>query len=397
MRILYATSVDLSVSDGPGVNEREFFHALCENSDVDVRAVVPQPAEAWPSELDGSAVAFTYRRDMRHPLHALRHQASQYLRLNNELRSGEYDLVVYRPYPFPVAALAALLHSRVPYALKNIGPTLVSAVRQHFPRASHVLAPVNHRMLRSLLERSVAADTVSDTQRTELLEMFPGLEGRLHVVNNAVNTDRFRPIERRAARRRLGLDRFDHIIGYAGNYPDQRGGRDIVSALPRLREQFPRIGALILGGGDDDKLRTYAAQLGVADICRITGRISFDDVPTHIAAFDVGVSMLHPSNAGAAEQKVRQYLAVGRPVVTTPGASAFVADVGAGTVVPYDDNLAFTQAVASWLSMSPDSWMSASHRASEYARNVLSTANQVRCRIDLWRTALSIPSQSGAG
>ena len=397
MKILYATSVDLSVPDGPGVNEREFLHALRQNCDVKVRAVLPQPVGPWPTELDGSPVAFTYRRDMRRPLHALRHQASQYLRLRDELRAESYDLVVYRPYPFPAAALAAILRSGVPYALKNIGPTLVSAVHQHFRPVSHGLAPVNHRMLRTLLEGSVVADTVSENQRTELLGLFPGLEETLHVVNNAVNTDRFRPMERLIARKRLGLDRFTHIIGYAGNYPDRRGGREIVDALPRLRESAPGIGAVILGGGDDDTLRAHAARLGVADICHITGRIPFDDVPVHIGTFDIGVSILPPSNAGAAEQKVRQYLAAGRPVVTTPGASAFVADIEAGTVVPYGDIDAFTRAVASWLSMPPDSWLVASQRARTYAEAELSTTAQARRRVDLWRSALSIRARNVRG
>lgn len=388
MRILYVTSVDPSVADGPGVNEREFLRAMQRHHAVEVDAILPTPAAPWPEDLDADRVVFTYERHMRHPVRALRHQYSQGRAIRRALRSAAYDLAVIRLYPFPMAVAATVPRSGLPYVLKHLGPKLVDVVDQQVARPLRVLAWLNRTVLERLLAGALLGETVSERQRQAVAARFPGMAARLRVVDNAVNTERFRPCERHVARARTGLDRFDPIIGYAGNYPALRGGMQIVEALPSLRRRFPRIGGLVLGGGDEERVRARASELGVSDICTITGRVAFECVPDYIAALDVGVSLLEPEESGASEQKIRQYLAAGRPVVTTPGTSAFVADIGAGSVVAFNDQGAFEEAVTGWLTADAGKWEQASARARDYAVGELSVERSIETRLQMWSAAL---------
>jgi glycosyltransferase involved in cell wall biosynthesis len=119
--------------------------------------------------------------------------------------------------------------------------------------------------------------------------------------------------------------------------------------------------------------------------------VPFDEVPKYANALDVGVSILLPQYYAASEQKLRQYLACGKPVIaSTPGSSEFVGAANLGSLVHYDDLDAITREFDRWLSLSESEKANLSERIAQYAREHLSVDQTVSKRIAIWNERLNL-------
>ena len=110
----------------------------------------------------------------------------------------------------------------------------------------------------------------------------------------AVNLDVFKPADRRAARRALGLDEHALVVGVVGSLRlarrfDMVYGWDLIDALAELPPDLP-VKGLIVGGGDGlERLRARARERAVEDRVVFTGLVPHADLPRYYAAMDVGL------------------------------------------------------------------------------------------------------------
>jgi hypothetical protein len=150
---------------------------------------------------------------------------------------------------------------------------------------------------------------------------------------------------------------------------------------------------MVVGTGSDmDRLHERALALRVEECCVIPGLVPYDEVPTSIAALDVGVSFVDPGRhvrTGNAGQKVRQYLAPGRPVVVGQGGHEFPAEHDLGTSVDDTDIGAATAAAELWFSLNDEQRETFTERAAAYAAEHLSEAGTLRQRLGHWSRALT--------
>jgi glycosyltransferase involved in cell wall biosynthesis len=98
--------------------------------------------------------------------------------------------------------------------------------------------------------------------------------GRVEVVANGVDTARFLPMERAAARRRLGLvqeeaDLHRPMVGLVGRLCRQKGQDLFLRAAARLAPRWPEVRWLLVGSADapevERQLRELARSLGLAE------------------------------------------------------------------------------------------------------------------------------------
>ncbi len=169
---------------------------------------------------------------------------------------------------------------------------------------------------------------------------------RIAVCHTGVDLDRFRPVDRTAAKAALGI-RGPLVMAIGGLLPGK--GHDVViDAVATL----PHVTLLIAGAGPARSvLETQIAKLGIADRVRLLGGVPHADLPGMIAAADV--TALASKSEGLANVWVES-LACGTPIVITNagGAHEVVTSPDAGRVT-IRDPLAFAAAISELLNDPP--------------------------------------------
>ncbi|WP_433331194.1 glycosyltransferase [Spirillospora sp. CA-294931] len=153
-----------------------------------------------------------------------------------------------------------------------------------------------------------------------------GVEGKLALVRNGVDLRRFRPVDRRAARRALGLDERAPLAVCVGRLTRQKGQDVLLAAWPRVRARCPEARLALVGDGEDlPRLRGLAGP-------GVTFVPGTDDPGAWFGAADV---VAVPSRWEGLALVVLEALASGRSVVASaiPGLAEAVPP-GAGVLVP---------------------------------------------------------------
>lgn len=172
---------------------------------------------------------------------------------------------------------------------------------------------------------------------------------RFERVGNGVDLGRFSPVDRKAARERLGLPVDAKIVIGVGNLIPLKGFQRVIPLIARLRQRFPGILYLIVGGGasqgdSSEALRKLAAEHGVDDAVRLCGRQPPDELRWYYSAADVFA--LATEYEGWANVFL-EAMACGLPVVTTRvgGNPEVVKEAHLGTLVDYWDGDEFLKAL----------------------------------------------------
>lgn len=97
---------------------------------------------------------------------------------------------------------------------------------------------------------------------------------RLTVVQNGVDTDRFRPDpeKRRQARLAFGFTDAEIVCGIVARLTPAKGHRYLLEAVARLKEELPALRVLAMGSGElEAELKALADRLGISDRVIFTG------------------------------------------------------------------------------------------------------------------------------
>ncbi len=164
------------------------------------------------------------------------------------------------------------------------------------------------------------------------------------VIHNGVDTSKFAPREREAARLRLGLRPDDAVVGMFASFKRQKNHPLLFAAAQALLPRVPTLRLLLVGdqlhggmhGSSDYKQRmeTMLDELGLRDRCVLLG--NRDDVELIYPACDVTAL---PSLFEGTPNVALESLASGVPVVATDVAdnALVVPDGQAGFIVPLGD------------------------------------------------------------
>lgn len=114
-----------------------------------------------------------------------------------------------------------------------------------------------------------------------LLEQIGNLLRKDTLIMNGIDTNRFRPQDKAAARKRLNLPEHKPLVGYFGSMEPDRGVSDLISAFVTLREQGINL-ELVLAGRKDP-----ATPIPNEIWLHYLGNLPFDDIPQAYAAIDV--------------------------------------------------------------------------------------------------------------
>jgi len=189
---------------------------------------------------------------------------------------------------------------------------------------------------------------VSDSLRRHAVALGADA-GKFRVIGNGIDTEKFRPVDQRAARRQLGLSEDSPVLATVGGLVERKGFHRVVECLPDLLKDFPGLVYVIVGapspeGDYSARIRELAAQLGVADNVIFLGAREPEELGVPLSAADVFV--LASSNEGWANV-ILESMACGTPVVATDvgGNAEVVASEELGIIVPFGDRQLLTGAI----------------------------------------------------
>lgn len=203
--------------------------------------------------------------------------------------------------------------------------------------------------LRAALERATRVFAVSESLRQVALGL--GIAGdKVQVIGNGVDLARFSPLPRAEARAALGLAADAPVLVSVGGLCERKGFHRVIERLPALRERFPGLVYLVVGGPSPEgdlgpQLRAQVAAAGLDEAVRFLGALPPDALRGPLSAADVFV--LATRNEGWANVFL-EAMACGLPVVTTAvgGNAEVVCRAELGSVVPFGDGKALESAIA---------------------------------------------------
>lgn len=181
-------------------------------------------------------------------------------------------------------------------------------------RTRHISTAVPRDAMTRWLYTSATAEivTTGETIRTHLVRDLGVPAGRVTSVPTGIDTRRFTPGNRLAARRGLGLPSDVPLIGIVATLRSWKGHRFLIDAVPLLAHRDAEV--LVVGEGPQrEALSLQIAELGLTRRVRLVG--NQNDVVPWLTALDV-FALPSYANEGV-PQALLQAMLVGVPCVTT--------------------------------------------------------------------------------
>jgi len=186
---------------------------------------------------------------------------------------------------------------------------------------------------------------ISEDVRQGLMRTYRFAPGKVRLVVNGIDTDRFGSVSKEMAsgrRRALGIEGRP-LIGTVCRLSAEKGVPTLLEAFARLASSMPEARLLIVGdGAERPTCETRARELGVGDRARFLGMR--EDVAAIYPLLDVYVQ---PSYTEGISLTILEASACGLPVIATAvgGNPEIVADGKSGRLVPPGDARALADAI----------------------------------------------------
>jgi len=318
MKILLVSTQDYIHHPVPS-RHHYIFENLAERHEVHVAHFHVSRGETRPTKL---AVQETTQFSFENPLlHYLLNTPYHFYIFNKILREERYDVIV---------AAHVLAGTAVIHAAKAQGIPVVFDLKDWFPDSA--AAYFKNRVLENIVRRGVWAITKYNLSNSDrITTVSPSLVEKLsqfgfssELITNGVDTDIFKPLDGTSARKELGIDTDDFVIGFSGSIERWYALDEMIRALPTLISYRPKTKLLIVGGSlfteYQQDLLALVQELRLSEHVIFTGTKPYHELPKYISCMDACTIPLSPPQWGniALPNKFFEYSACGKPIVMRP-------------------------------------------------------------------------------
>ena len=240
------------------------------------------------------------------PFHGLLMFLASYRLVRRLHRDSPMD-VIDAHYVFPDGFAAVLLG-------KLIGAPVVVSARgtdiNLFPSF-----PAIRPMIRWTLRQAAGLIAVSRALKAAMVRLGAPPD-KVEVIGNGVDIARFEPLDRDAARRKLGLPEHTRVIVSVGNLIPEKGFQLLIPAVAEVARNYSDVRLYVVGKGPLRRdLEALTRKCGVAERVVFVGARPNEELKLWFSAAEV--SCLISSREGW-PNVVLESLACGTPVLATP-------------------------------------------------------------------------------
>ena len=224
-------------------------------------------------------------------------------------QAGPFDMVYERYSLWSYAAMEYAKQHTIP-GLLEVNAPLIEEQAQHRQLINRVVAETVARRVFSATTNLIAVSAgVAD-----YLNGFEEAFGRVVVIGNGVNLERFYP----SSRAQLNVNS-EFIIGFVGTLKPWHGLHVLVDAFAHLRKKINNARLLIVGDGPERKnVEKSLRQHNLAHAVHFTGAVASDEIPSLLSAMNTAVAPYPDSEQFYfSPLKVLEYMAAGLPVVAS--------------------------------------------------------------------------------
>ena len=261
-------------------------------------------------------------------------------------REGPIDVVQACNPPdllFLVALMLRPFGSRFVFDHHDLVPELFQS---RFPGARPLLYRLTKFVERLTFATADAVISTNESYRQVAIERGKMDPERVTVVRSAPDLRRF--VQESPDDSLRSGKRF--LLAYLGVMGPQDGVDYALRALQRLRDDLGRtdVHCIFMGAGDCyDEMIELSQRLGIDDFVEFPGRVPDEYVVRCLSTADVCLSPdpRNPLNDVSTMNKVLEYMAMGRPIVSFDLIEARVSADDAAVYVPSNNELAFAEAI----------------------------------------------------
>lgn len=262
--------------------------------------------------------------------------------------------------------------------------------KQKPPLGGPLAGPIRAAMFRRV-RRFVA---VSDGVARDLVLTYRIDASIVTVVGNGVDTDRFVPMEKREACKRVGLPTDPPRILFVGNLAPWRDLETLLRCLSSVRRHHPQAQLVIVGDGQDRlRLEESARERFPPGVAVFTGAVPHHLIPLYVGCSDICVLPARTWDVEISPLKLFEYMACGRPIVCSnvPGLEIVEAG-GMGHLVPPGDADRLAAAIGDLLE-SKDVCSDMGRRARAFAVQERSWRGVAQKVTSVLATAVGLPAE----
>jgi glycosyltransferase involved in cell wall biosynthesis len=216
---------------------------------------------------------------------------------------------------------------------------------------------------------------------------------RVTVIRSGVDSERFRPRDRRRARSALGIQPYAPLVLFVGNLEPRKQLDVLLRAMAHVRRAVPEARLAIVGSGaaagaDDQtrRLQQLARELDLQAAVRFTGAVDADTLLSWYATAD---AFALPSSSEAQGIVALEAMACGVPVVASAvgGLLGTIHDGQDGYLVPSGDADALAARLSTLLTNRP-AQLTLGQAARRRVEQEFSWASRVAATIQVYREVL---------
>lgn len=388
MKACYVLDFFVFKVDGPTINEQSFLKSFQAQQYIDVCYFLSDSNRGYFSH-EGKAISFFedyQEKSIRFlPFYVLK----VFLKFIFFYYRTRPDIIVTRLGPIPLLHYLLSVFFGHKLLLKTVGRFWGA------PQNTSLKEKLTFKCLvflnTQILRNARGLDTVTKKFKDIFISKYNIDHNKIAVIENSVDTAKF--FIHTPSKTFMGQDFSPYfpILGYVGNMPSKRAAYQLLKIYEPIKYLYPNT-AVVVVGADKELERLKESLIEASESFFCLGQVPYSSVPEIINIIDIGYSFTTQHDLqelGNSSQKLRQYIACGKPVITMKTTNDFVENDNLGSLVDQENIQEIVDETIKWIKIIEEEGDALAQRLHQYAKEHLSTEKTFQQRLEFWQSILN--------